>query len=150
MKIKISYLKLETNAAIVESVTVLIILVKFLSLTITTIVVAESCKIPAIYNFGDSNSDTGSDSSVFGRVSSPNGITYFGKPSGRYCDGRLIIDFIGNSFHFICLHFLMFKFISLQKKSLSLNLFDYHMRSSGFRIIDDDILRSLWMNVVFQ
>ncbi|XP_057547097.1 GDSL esterase/lipase At5g14450-like isoform X2 [Amaranthus tricolor] len=94
MKIKISYLKLETNAAIVESVTVLIILVKFLSLTITTIAVAESCKIPAIYNFGDSNSDTGSDSSVFGRVSSPNGITYFGKPSGRYCDGRLIIDFI--------------------------------------------------------
>ncbi|KAG7980029.1 hypothetical protein I3843_05G160200 [Carya illinoinensis] len=52
------------------------------------------CHIPAIYNFGDSNSDTGSVSATFGRIPSPYGRTFFGKPSGRYSDGRLIIDFI--------------------------------------------------------
>ncbi|KAH9625360.1 hypothetical protein KSS87_015189, partial [Heliosperma pusillum] len=54
----------------------------------------KQCQIPAIYNFGDSNSDTGSVSAAFGRVPFPNGFSFFGKPSGRYCDGRLIIDFI--------------------------------------------------------
>lgn len=52
------------------------------------------CQFPAIYNFGDSNSDTGSVSAVFRRVPYPNGISFFGRPSGRYCDGRLIVDFI--------------------------------------------------------
>lgn len=56
----------------------------------------SSCHIPAIFNFGDSNSDTGSSSAAFARVRPPNGITFFGKPSGRVSDGRLIIDFIGN------------------------------------------------------
>lgn len=56
---------------------------------------SEECRIPAIYNFGDSNSDTGCVSAAFRRVPYPNGISFFGKPSGRYCDGRLIIDFIG-------------------------------------------------------
>ncbi|GFY88214.1 GDSL-like Lipase/Acylhydrolase superfamily protein [Actinidia rufa] len=49
---------------------------------------------PAIFNFGDSNSDTGSVSAAFGRCPPPNGMTFFGKPSGRYSDGRLIVDFI--------------------------------------------------------
>nr|XP_043616424.1 GDSL esterase/lipase At5g14450-like [Erigeron canadensis] len=52
------------------------------------------CQFPAIYNFGDSNSDTGSVSSVFGTLASPYGMTYFHKPAGRYSDGRLIIDFM--------------------------------------------------------
>nr|POE71147.1 gdsl esterase/lipase [Quercus suber] len=52
------------------------------------------CHIPAIYNFGDSNSDTGSVSAAFRRLPPPYGETFFGKPSGRYSDGRLIIDFI--------------------------------------------------------
>lgn len=55
------------------------------------------CHFPAIYNFGDSNSDTGTVSATFGRLSLPNGRTFFGKPSGRYSDGRLIIDFIGTA-----------------------------------------------------
>ncbi|XP_057495464.1 GDSL esterase/lipase At3g27950-like isoform X1 [Actinidia eriantha] len=53
-----------------------------------------SCRFPAIFNFGDSNSDTGSVSAVFGRCPPPNGRTFFGKPSGRYSDGRLIVDFL--------------------------------------------------------
>lgn len=52
------------------------------------------CQFPAIFNFGDSNSDTGAVSATFGRLSLPNGQTFFGKPAGRYCDGRLVIDFI--------------------------------------------------------
>lgn len=56
---------------------------------------SSACQVPAIYNYGDSNSDTGSVSATFGRLPSPFGETFFGKPSGRCSDGRLIIDFIG-------------------------------------------------------
>ncbi|KAI3931538.1 hypothetical protein MKW92_011140 [Papaver armeniacum] len=52
------------------------------------------CNFPAIFNFGDSNSDTGAWSAVFGQAWKPAGETYFGAPAGRYSDGRLIIDFI--------------------------------------------------------
>ncbi|KAM6589405.1 hypothetical protein CsatA_012010 [Cannabis sativa] len=55
---------------------------------------SKACHFPAIYNFGDSNSDTGTVSAVYGRLPPPYGETFFGKPSGRYSDGRLIIDFI--------------------------------------------------------
>lgn len=52
------------------------------------------CRFPAIYNFGDSNSDTGGRSAALGEITSPNGETFFGHPAGRACDGRLIVDFI--------------------------------------------------------
>lgn len=55
----------------------------------------RGCRFPAIYNFGDSNSDTGGISAAMTEIASPNGETFFGHPSGRFCDGRLIIDFIG-------------------------------------------------------
>ncbi|KAL5552781.1 hypothetical protein UlMin_040182 [Ulmus minor] len=58
---------------------------------------SKACRFPAIYNFGDSNSDTGSVSAAFGRVPPPYGETFFGKPSGRYSDGLLLIDFIAQS-----------------------------------------------------
>ncbi|KAM0022269.1 putative alpha-L-fucosidase [Helianthus debilis subsp. tardiflorus] len=56
----------------------------------------SECYFPAVFNFGDSNSDTGALSSMFGQAAAPppNGETFFGSPSGRVCDGRLIIDFI--------------------------------------------------------
>ncbi|KAM0913007.1 hypothetical protein ACQ4PT_012441 [Festuca glaucescens] len=52
------------------------------------------CHFPAVFNFGDSNSDTGGLSAAFGAAPPPNGMTFFGSPAGRYCDGRLIVDFI--------------------------------------------------------
>ncbi|MQM23081.1 hypothetical protein Taro_056142 [Colocasia esculenta] len=52
------------------------------------------CDFPAIFNFGDSNSDTGGLSAAFGPAPPPNGETFFGMPVGRYCDGRLVVDFI--------------------------------------------------------
>ncbi|KAJ6351548.1 hypothetical protein OIU78_007465 [Salix suchowensis] len=58
---------------------------------------ASSCDFPAIFNFGDSNSDTGGLSAAFGQAPSPNGETYFHHPAGRYSDGRLVIDFIAES-----------------------------------------------------
>lgn len=58
-----------------------------------------ACHFPAIFNFRDSNSDTGGLSAVFGQAPSPYGETYFRTPSGRYCDGRLVVDFIGTHMH---------------------------------------------------
>lgn len=57
----------------------------------------SNCSFPAIFNFGDSNSDTGGKSAAFHRLPYPNGETFFHKPSGRYCDGKVIIDFIGEN-----------------------------------------------------
>ncbi|KAL0540820.1 hypothetical protein IC582_020835 [Cucumis melo] len=59
-----------------------------------------SCRFPAVYNFGDSNSDTGGISAAFNVIESPNGMTFFGHPSGRACDGRLIVDFIAEKLKF--------------------------------------------------
>nr|KJB11656.1 hypothetical protein B456_001G270300 [Gossypium raimondii] len=56
---------------------------------------SESCRFPAIFNFGASNSDTGGYAAAFIQLKSPNGDTFFGMPAGRFCDGRLIVDFTG-------------------------------------------------------
>ncbi|KAK1359457.1 putative Esterase [Heracleum sosnowskyi] len=58
---------------------------------------SQDCNIPAIYNFGDSNSDTGGISAALSPADPPTGETYFGIPTGRASDGRLIIDFIADS-----------------------------------------------------
>lgn len=50
---------------------------------------------PAVFNFGDSNSDTGELVAALGDILDlPNGQTYFKTPSGRFCDGRLAVDFL--------------------------------------------------------
>ncbi|URE09963.1 GDSL-like Lipase/Acylhydrolase [Musa troglodytarum] len=67
------------------------------SLLLQLTAASAPCAFPAIFNFGDSNSDTGGLSSAFGQAPPPNGETFFRKPAGRYCDGRLLIDFIANS-----------------------------------------------------
>ncbi|KAG1371046.1 GDSL esterase/lipase [Cocos nucifera] len=54
-----------------------------------------SFNYPAIFNFGDSNSDTGVRIATgLESLEPPNGQTYFHRPAGRFCDGRLIIDFL--------------------------------------------------------
>nr|GLL45472.1 GDSL esterase/lipase LIP-4-like [Ipomoea trifida] len=59
---------------------------------------AECTRTPIIFNFGDSNSDTGGYDAAYGSsFSSPNGHTYFHETSYRRCDGRLIIDFLCES-----------------------------------------------------
>ncbi|XP_030516519.2 GDSL esterase/lipase At5g45910-like [Rhodamnia argentea] len=58
-------------------------------------------KYESIFNFGDSLSDTGNFiRSVAGLPVVPKfpyGKTYFGHPTGRFSDGRLIIDFIAEA-----------------------------------------------------
>jgi hypothetical protein len=56
----------------------------------------------SIFGFGDSFTDTGNNPVVFAWYSvfdpvtrPPYGDTFFGRPTGRNCDGRLTIDFIG-------------------------------------------------------
>lgn len=54
---------------------------------------------PSVFNFGDSNSDTGNlIAAGIESLNPPNGQSYFGIPSGRYCDGRLIVDFLSKAF----------------------------------------------------
>ncbi|KAK6773927.1 hypothetical protein RDI58_029166 [Solanum bulbocastanum] len=59
--------------------------------------VTASCDFPAIYNFGDSNSDTGGIAAAFYPMAAPCGESYFHRPTGRGSDDRLIIDFIGGA-----------------------------------------------------
>ncbi|KAF7819503.1 GDSL esterase/lipase [Senna tora] len=59
-----------------------------------------SCDFPAIFNFGDSNSDTGCMAAAFFPMASPCGETFFHQPAGRASDGRLIIDFIAKHLGF--------------------------------------------------
>ncbi|KAI5599439.1 hypothetical protein BDE02_02G196200 [Populus trichocarpa] len=60
-----------------------------------TVIIPLKFSYPAVFNFGDSNSDTGGlVAGLAFPVGPPNGQTYFQQPHGRFCDGRLIIDFL--------------------------------------------------------
>ncbi|KAI4296822.1 hypothetical protein L6164_036745 [Bauhinia variegata] len=57
----------------------------------------------AVFNFGDSLSDTGNYVGIHGsevRVidKHPYGETFFKKSTGRFCDGRIILDFIAEAY----------------------------------------------------
>lgn len=68
----------------------------FLALICCLPFVACQCnKNPVIFNFGDSNSDTGGYSAALGfNFGYPDGRAFFHQPTGRLCDGRLVIDFL--------------------------------------------------------
>ncbi|KAJ7524828.1 hypothetical protein O6H91_17G023700 [Diphasiastrum complanatum] len=63
---------------------------------------------PGFVAFGDSLADTGNHLHLFPShaVSGnpPYGSTFFNRPTGRYCDGRLLVDFIAASFNYPFLH----------------------------------------------
>ncbi|XP_050235649.1 GDSL esterase/lipase At4g01130 isoform X2 [Mercurialis annua] len=60
----------------------------------------SECEFEAIFNFGDSNSDTGGFWAAFPAQSGPFGATYFKKPAGRASDGRLTVDFLAQGLGF--------------------------------------------------
>ncbi|KAH7571279.1 hypothetical protein ACOSP7_013682 [Xanthoceras sorbifolium] len=64
-----------------------------------TVTIASQCKYPpVIFNFGDSNSDTGGLVAGLGfPVNLPYGRTFFRRSTGRLSDGRLLIDFLCQS-----------------------------------------------------
>ncbi|GAA0142823.1 hypothetical protein LIER_03636 [Lithospermum erythrorhizon] len=72
------------------------ILLAFMSLLVKP-GVGGKCAFEAIFNFGDSNSDTGGFFSAFPSQPSPNGMTYFNRPTGRPSDGRLYLDFLAQA-----------------------------------------------------
>ncbi|XP_033146970.1 GDSL esterase/lipase At3g05180 isoform X1 [Brassica rapa] len=79
----------------------LLILLSFVAISHTQPLLAGSFPISpnfaAVFNFGDSNSDTGELTSGLGfRLPPPNGQSFVFKPpsTGRFCDGRLIVDFL--------------------------------------------------------
>ncbi|BBN06335.1 hypothetical protein MPTK1_3g20230 [Marchantia polymorpha subsp. ruderalis] len=58
--------------------------------------------VKAIFNFGDSTTDTGTNSYLpnpaFLANFTPYGQTYFNRPTGRFSDGRLVIDILAAFF----------------------------------------------------
>ncbi|XP_037438151.1 GDSL esterase/lipase At5g45910-like [Triticum dicoccoides] len=72
-----------------------------LLLPLAGLVSAAAGRYDSIFSFGGSSSDTGNNLIVFppsDRVNyvlrPPYGSTFFGRPTGRCSDGRLVIDFI--------------------------------------------------------
>ncbi|XP_078170532.1 GDSL esterase/lipase At1g28580-like [Carex rostrata] len=72
----------------------------FLILLISTDAVKSLCCFDRIFIFGDSMTDTGNGCPMQGGSCQPPpyGETYFHKPNGRWCDGRLIVDFIAEAY----------------------------------------------------
>jgi hypothetical protein len=81
------------------------VLVIFLCALCVTIPVAVEGKakfdVPAYFVFGDSLADVGTNNylphPVFRANFPPYGETYFHKPTGRFTNGRNIVDFLGKS-----------------------------------------------------
>ncbi|GAV72436.1 Lipase_GDSL domain-containing protein [Cephalotus follicularis] len=74
-----------------------LVLVLLLMKTMCSRLSYSKCEFEAIFNFGDSNSDTGGFWAAFPAQSGPFGMTYFRRPSGRASDGRLIVDFLAQA-----------------------------------------------------
>jgi len=77
----------------------------------------NNCDFPAIFSFGASNVDTGGLAAAFQASPSPYGETFFNRSTGRFSDGRIILDFIGNTGHFIlyCIFKALFLLITFEK-----------------------------------
>lgn len=76
------------------------LLIFSLHLLLPRIIMAANTSIPAIFIFGDSTVDPGNNNfiqTVFKSNFPPYGIHYPNKmPTGRFTDGKLATDFIGN------------------------------------------------------
>lgn len=74
----------------------------FLSLFFRLAYSADQQNFTSVFSFGDSLADTGnflnSGAQFFPSISNlPYGMTYFRHATGRCSDGRLVVDFIGNT-----------------------------------------------------
>ncbi|XP_078153441.1 GDSL esterase/lipase At1g28600-like [Carex rostrata] len=74
-----------------------------LAILILLLLKTGNCCFTHIFCFGDSISDTGNYLKSIGDSNNPirnlpYGETYFGHPTGRFCDGRLILDFIAEAY----------------------------------------------------
>ncbi|GMN44089.1 hypothetical protein TIFTF001_013287 [Ficus carica] len=77
------------------SLSPLLLLVVILVVSVAHPAVSQCKNRPIIFNFGDSNSDTGGLVAGLGfPVNLPNGRTFFRRSTGRLSDGRLTLDFL--------------------------------------------------------
>lgn len=69
-----------------------------------------AARYSALFAFGNSLTDTGNMAHFGGDSVATNhlpyGETYFRRPSGRYSDGRLVVDFIGMDTYVLCLPYI--------------------------------------------
>lgn len=93
----------------------------------SAMVVNQRCSYGGIYNFGDSNSDTGGISAAFEPITTPYGMTFFKKPVGRVTDGRLVYDFLGIIiiiiFHHHFFYFYLFNYFRIFVDKIPLHMF---------------------------
>ncbi|KAM5564222.1 esterase-like [Rosa sericea] len=86
-----------TSRVIISLFCCYMLLLHITSITVSPALALEDCEFPAIFNFGDSNSDTGGFAASIYPPPTPYGETYFHMPVGRISDGRLIVDFLAKS-----------------------------------------------------
>lgn len=78
---------------------ILLLLISVILSSLSNPVLSQCANPPVIFNFGDSNSDTGGLVAGLGYpINLPNGRTFFRRSTGRLSDGRLILDFLCKSF----------------------------------------------------
>ncbi|XP_024531379.1 GDSL esterase/lipase At3g26430 [Selaginella moellendorffii] len=89
------------RAVRMESTLIPVVIVALVSLGQISRVASECATFPALFNFGDSTSDTGGIQAAFPTFSqaefAPYGMTFPGKPFLRYSDGRLGVDFLSEA-----------------------------------------------------
>ncbi|WCJ38559.1 GDSL esterase/lipase At3g26430 [Euphorbia peplus] len=98
----------------------------------------KACNFPAIFNFGDSNSDTGGLSAAFPPSPSPYVQTFFGYSTGRNSNGRLMIDFMAEG--------LRLPYLSPYLDSLALNF----SHGANFAASGSTIRQSVKVNSPFS
>lgn len=82
-------------------------------LAMMPICVGGSPQFPAIFVFGDSLMDDGNNNYLNSLAKAnylPYGIDFFEGPNGRFCNGKTIIDFLGNCT--VCLILFISVFVS--------------------------------------
>lgn len=77
----------------------MIIVAISLVVVLTNGVTLATSKISAMFVFGDSLTDVGNNNYLNSLAKAnyvPYGIDFFEGPSGRFCNGRTVVDFLGN------------------------------------------------------
>ncbi|KAK7385193.1 hypothetical protein VNO78_30906 [Psophocarpus tetragonolobus] len=116
-----------------------LLLLAIAATTLNPAIAQKQCRYPAIFSFGASNADTGGMAASLGPPKPPNGESYFHGPAGRFCDGRIILDFMAQSFGL--------PFVSPYLDSLGTNFSaGANFATYGSTIVsqDDNILRSMF------
>lgn len=69
----------------------------------------QNCSFSAVYSFGDSLTDNGNaiaalPEQFIDSESNPNGVNFPHHAADRYCDGRLLVDYIGEFRVLVLIH----------------------------------------------